>query len=487
MLIHELIKQGVSYRNSGKYKKALEAFEQVATLLKKDENMSPLDMVVMTWEIAKLEFIFGDYRLSNTMFKKAYDMAIKLEQPKPRLIDVLRFDAYHAKMAMEADEKGKFYMFYSEFRNSIDPYYKANGDFDKSFFEFSKKMLAGEKLELTKSGSKQSANNVYTMKFQAENFNLELEYEKERFEMSKSLRKTQIRITNISIKEELRKTGLSKRIINNFFDYAKAYGQSVWISGIYNRDWCTYLLKNGFVMVKEESDAKGAILRLEHRIPDIEYNGMSNSQLNRLLLESVEEQFSTRESDPNSPKFKFWTIQKRAIAQHIIENGIYQPIFAESPFYNQSPEMQKLYTLVLESFNEHNEILAPGLIFSFLISDKDDIGCIRDYEQFKAIMKSKKPIISSMWETFAQEDMVVMELEYEANFNPILIDMNDFQLILPPVMILPPHTEDSVGVILNNISRGVISYSVEPSYLIQSHSPYIKKEQVLNIYPMFEI
>ena len=82
---------------------------------------------------------------------------------------------------------------------------------------------------------------------------------------------------------------------------------------------------------------------------------------------------------------------------------------------------------------------------------------------------------------------MVLELEYEENFNPIFIDINDFQLLMPPRMILPPYTGESFGRILNDISLGRVSSSEFPSYLFQAHLPDIKKENIINVYPVFSL
>lgn len=44
---------------------------------------------------------------------------------------------------------------------------------------------------------------------------------------------------------------------------------------------------------------------------------------------------------------------------------------------------------------------------------------------------------------------------------------------MPPLMIMPPY--------------GIIRPSVFPSGLIQAHLPYIKSENITNIYPMFKL
>ena len=82
---------------------------------------------------------------------------------------------------------------------------------------------------------------------------------------------------------------------------------------------------------------------------------------------------------------------------------------------------------------------------------------------------------------------MIIELNYEDNFNPIFIDMNDFQFLMPPIMLLPPYTAESINRILEDITQDQICVSEFPSYVIQAHLPYIEKRNVINIYPMFEL
>ena len=80
-----------------------------------------------------------------------------------------------------------------------------------------------------------------------------------------------------------------------------------------------------------------------------------------------------------------------------------------------------------------------------------------------------------------------MELNYTESFNPIFIDINDFQFLMPPIMLLPPYTKESLLRIQRNIIQGQITVSEFPSNVIQAHLPYIKKENIVNAYQMFDV
>ena len=102
-------------------------------------------------------------------------------------------------------------------------------------------------------------------------------------------------------------------------------------------------------------------------------------------------------------------------------------------------------------------------------------------------MESKKAVIGSFWKNLDQNNSIIMELNYEERFNPIFIDINDFQFLMPPIMLLPPYTKNSILRIQQDIVYGQTSVSEFPSNVMQAHLPYIEKENIVNVYPIFEI
>ena len=71
--------------------------------------------------------------------------------------------------------------------------------------------------------------------------------------------------------------------------------------------------------------------------------------------------------------------------------------------------------------------------------------------------------------------------------NPLLIDLNDFQFLMPPIQYFPPYTEKSVDRICTALEKGQIRQSEFPSYVIQAHIPYIAPRDLVNVYPLFEL
>lgn len=96
-------------------------------------------------------------------------------------------------------------------------------------------------------------------------------------------------------------------------------------------------------------------------------------------------------------------------------------------------------------------------------------------------------MIGTFWKQLDKENSVILELNYENDFNPIFIDINDFQFLMPPVMLLPPYTKESINRIVADITQGRITLSEFPSNVIQAHLPYIEKRNVINMYPVFEL
>lgn len=82
---------------------------------------------------------------------------------------------------------------------------------------------------------------------------------------------------------------------------------------------------------------------------------------------------------------------------------------------------------------------------------------------------------------------MIIELNYEDNFNPIFVDINDFQFLMLLIVFSFPYTLESINRILEDITQGQIRFFEFSSNVIQAHSPYIEKRNVINIYPMFEL
>lgn len=185
---------------------------------------------------------------------------------------------------------------------------------------------------------------------------------------------------------------------------------------------------------------------------------------------------------------KLWTIQTKDVVEIIQKKGVYQPDFSCSRYLHTNQDLSVLYSIILQSFNQINKEDLPGIIFAFAKSDNKRIYSILTIEEFEEFIKSKQAVISGFWKHLDKENSVIMELNYyEEDFNPIFIDINDFQFLMPPVMLLYPYTQESINRILGDIIRGQITVSEFPSNVIQAHLPYITKRNLINTYPVFDL
>lgn len=186
---------------------------------------------------------------------------------------------------------------------------------------------------------------------------------------------------------------------------------------------------------------------------------------------------------------KFWTVQKYATLNTVLKQGIYQPDFSKSWYASQGEDNADFYDCVRKYFNHANETGYPGLIFAFAQNKTNKyIEEFTNYVEFYQFIGSSKNAIKSLWKQIATPDACVLELEYDtALFNPLFIDINDFQALMPPVMFMPPYTEENLHKVAENFYDGVIAPSVFPSYLIQAHAPFIKRENIVGVYPIFDI
>lgn len=184
---------------------------------------------------------------------------------------------------------------------------------------------------------------------------------------------------------------------------------------------------------------------------------------------------------------RYWTIQNMNVVEILRQDGIYYPDFWASSYLAKNPLMTGLYNYVLDCYNRVNSTCLRGLVFAFLKSDNKAVYEFRDADDFYQYMCSHRYAINELWKQFDPETSVVMELEYPENLNPLFIDINDFQFLMPPVTVLPPYTDKSFDQITADLSAGVISASEFPSGVIQAHLPYIQRKNVCNLYSFFPL
>ena len=182
---------------------------------------------------------------------------------------------------------------------------------------------------------------------------------------------------------------------------------------------------------------------------------------------------------------KFWTIQTRNVIESIQKNGVYQPDFGRSRYLRINRKLTGLYSHVLKSFNRINQRDLPGVVFAFAKGGQNGITSIGTMDEFRAFIQSKQDVIGGFWTELDRRNSVIMELDYEDDFNPLWIDINDFQFLMPPIIPVSNYTKESVGRILANMAQGRFEASPFPSNVIQGHLPSIEKRNVTHVYPLF--
>jgi len=112
---------------------------------------------------------------------------------------------------------------------------------------------------------------------------------------------------------------------------------------------------------------------------------------------------------------------------------------------------------------------------------------IENFTSFFSFIQHKRAVIGSLWNELRSKNAVILELNYNENFNPIFLDINDFQFLMRPIVFPVLFTDQDIERICWSIEYGKITRSVFPSNVIQAYLPYIKSENIVNTYSMFDI
>lgn len=173
--------------------------------------------------------------------------------------------------------------------------------------------------------------------------------------------------------------------------------------------------------------------------------------------------------------------------QTVKENGIYQPDFEKSFFTAENPGLQELYNFTLQAFNHVNNMDLPGLIFGFCMSNETSIAPIPDHDTFYRFVQFAKPAIEALWKKLLKRgSSLIMELDYPDTFDGVFLDINDFQFLMPPIIVSYPYREEDVERIRSEMMRGIAPVPVMPSGVTQVHAPFIRAENITAVYPMFD-
>ena len=185
--------------------------------------------------------------------------------------------------------------------------------------------------------------------------------------------------------------------------------------------------------------------------------------------------------------FTVWTVQKRAALNTCLTYDYFCPDFEKSDYLSRIPDLKYLYDMLLEAYNNMNSETLKGLVFSFCLEENGRISSFTNYEQFKWYITQNRSVVQSLWKSFEAMDCVILKLRLRQTNNPLYIDFNNFQLLMPPITILPPYTEDYFKNLVDKWTSGQYVKGILNSGLVQAHLPALVKEDLLGVYPMFTI
>ena len=185
--------------------------------------------------------------------------------------------------------------------------------------------------------------------------------------------------------------------------------------------------------------------------------------------------------------FTVWTVQKRAALNTCLTYDYFCPDFEKSDYLSRIPNLKYLYDMLLEAYNNMNSETLKGLVFSFCLEENGRISSFTNYEQFKWYITQNRSVVQSLWKSYEAMDCVILKLRLRQTNNPLYIDFNNFQLLMPPITILPPYTEDYFKNLVDKWTSGQYVKGILNSGLVQAHLPALVKEDLLGVYPMFTI
>ncbi len=180
---------------------------------------------------------------------------------------------------------------------------------------------------------------------------------------------------------------------------------------------------------------------------------------------------------------KFWTVQTKSVLDTIKKEGIYLPDINKSNFVIEQPTLADLYLLITNSFNNVNNTDYYGVVFAFMKLKNNDVYQFLDYYAFLDGIYNNQDKIAALWKKFNDGEHVLLEVDMAAEFNPIIIEINNFQYLMPPTIdFLPPYMPGDRDIIIDWIKNGTFGKGYFPNSLAQAHLPYIKKDEITDVY-----
>lgn len=233
----------------------------------------------------------------------------------------------------------------------------------------------------------------------------------------------------------------------------------------------------------------------------------------------------------NSEKMAFWTVQPRKVLEVLKQQHAYVPTLSAGirkfPLQTQADtEYITQYKSLIEyavfclyyrnglleldgSFTEHGNEIIPALctmaagtvtqesindlapVFGFAASMQDpndstaQVFKEMNFEEFRDFLAKHLFAIDSLWKGFAKDSVILKVTMPPGDY--CAIDINSWQFLMPPTIIMPPFSEDDLQSLRESMMRkNVIIGGPLPSEIYQVTLPYIAEKDIVETHDMID-
>lgn len=185
-----------------------------------------------------------------------------------------------------------------------------------------------------------------------------------------------------------------------------------------------------------------------------------------------------------------WTVQSIEVIRIILEDGVYYPDCTKSKGYS---EMKLTYPYLLKSFNSLNCSQYKGIIFGYYkVNNGNFFYSIDDLYKYLYEHYSVTKAFN-----FWSKNYAILQIKLDDTINIMPMDFNDTIKLsikttndIPRIQRLYKSITDfkiDINNILTAMEKGEINSKTLTKSFIEGHYPYIKKCDILGIYPNFDL
>lgn len=185
-----------------------------------------------------------------------------------------------------------------------------------------------------------------------------------------------------------------------------------------------------------------------------------------------------------------WSVQSREVITQLLSDLHYYPDIDKSKGYN---EMKCVYPALLESFNYINRSSHNGLIFAFY--KQNGAKPFQNVDDLYDYLLNNIEVSRAF--NFWKADYVILKIKIDININIMPLDFNDVIKLsigktkdIERIKLLYSSIE-SFNIDIKNIieymnSGNINPYTIHKSF-IEGHYPYLKLEDIENIYSNLDL